>query len=92
LKEIVLKNALLRNKLLEEIAKIPDNKVPELYHVIHDFRIAEDIKENNSDKILKLAGSWCDMPDDVFNELMAEIKSRRSTAFSSRRNRETSVD
>lgn len=38
---------------------------------------------------MKFAGAWSDMPDEVFNDFLAEVSQRRKTAFSRRRGRET---
>lgn len=81
-----------RNKLLDEIAKIPEDKLTYLYNFIHYFRLGLEVKKPDSQKIMQLAGSWNDMPEDDFAEFMNEIKNRRSKAFTSRRKRETSID
>ena len=37
-------------------------------------------------QIMKFAGSWNDMPDEIFNDFMEQINQRREMAFS-RKNR-----
>lgn len=81
-----------RNKLIDEISKIPDEKLPDIYNLIRYFRLGLNIEDKNPKKILNLAGSWKDMPEEDFNDFMEEIKIRRRNAFSSRRNSETGVD
>lgn len=78
-----------RNKLLYEISKIPDENLPDIYNLIHSFRLGLNIKDKNSKKILNLAGSWKDMPEEDFNDFMEEIRIRRRNAFSFRRKHET---
>lgn len=78
-----------RNKLLYEISKIPDEKLPYIYHLIHSFRMGLNSKDKNPKNILNLAGSWKDMSEEDFNDFMEEIRIRRRNAFSSRRKHET---
>ena len=87
-----MKTSMTRNKLLDEIAKIPEDKLAYLHNFVHYFRLGVEVKKPNPQKIMQLAGSWNDMPEEDFSEFMDEIKNRRSKAFSSRRKRETSID
>ena len=87
-----MKTSVTRNKLLDEIDKIPEEKLAHLYNFIHYFRLGLEVKQPNPEKIMQLAGSWNDMPEEDFVEFMNEIKNRHSKAFSSRRKRETSID
>jgi hypothetical protein len=82
----------MREKILDEIAKIPDEKVPEIFDFIHYFRMGLGQKTTNPQKILQLAGSWKDLTDDEYNEFIENIMNRRKGAFNSRRNREKSID
>ena len=77
---------IVRNKLLEEIEKIPEDKVSDIYNLVHYFRLGLQSQKANPKKILSLSGSWKDMSEDNFNEFLNEVKIRRKTAFSSRRN------
>ncbi|NOY58377.1 MAG: hypothetical protein GXO75_05525 [Calditrichaeota bacterium] len=87
-----MKKSITRDKLLNEIAKIPEEKLAYLYNFIHDYRLGLEAKKPNAQKIMQLAGSWNDMSEEDFSEFMNEIKERRSKAFSSRRKRETRID
>ena len=82
----------MREKLFDEIAKIPDEKVPEIFDFLYYFRLGLGIKLSNPQKILKLAGSWKDMSEDDFDDFLNDVTTRRKNAFISRRNREASVD
>ena len=84
--------ATTRDRLLDEISKIPDEKVADIYNFIHDFRLGLQVREVNPNKILKLAGSWKDMPEEDFNEFLEDVVTRRKNAFSLRKNRETSTN
>ncbi len=87
-----MQNSIIKNKLLNEISKIPEDQLKHVYNFIHYFRLGLKTKKPNPEKIMELAGSWIDMPDKDFDTFMSDIKSRRSKAFESRRNRETSAD
>lgn len=84
---------LIKNKVLEEIDLIPEDKLVDLYHFIHDFRVGVERSERMGAKqILGFAGSWSDMPDDVFDDFAAEVEERRSQAFKRRRDNEGIAD
>ncbi|MBC8181086.1 hypothetical protein H8E88_08180 [candidate division KSB1 bacterium] len=82
----------MREKLYDEIAKIPDEKVSEIFDFLHYFRLGLGVKSSNPQNILKLAGSWKDMSEDDYNDFLDDLTTRRKNAFISRRNREASVD
>jgi hypothetical protein len=82
----------LREQVLNEIRLIPEEKLSELYEVIHDFRLElSEFRKPTSD-IMKFAGCWQELPENVFNEFSEDIVLRRKKAFLHRRNRETSTD
>ncbi len=82
----------LRLKVIEEIHHIPEEKLREIYDVIHFFRVGvESIKPVSHDNIMSFAGCWDDMPDNMFNAFLLEIAERRSNAFSGRTHRETLI-
>ncbi len=81
-----MSETIIRNKLLEEIERIPEDKVSDIYNLVHYFVLGLQSQKTNPDKILKLSGSWKDMPEDDFNEFLTEVQARRKTAFSLRRN------
>jgi len=86
-----MKATTIRKKLFDEITKIPEEKLPALYDFLYYFRLGLVTETSNPQKTLQLAGSWNDMSDEDFNEFLEDIKSRRRTAFSSRRKREASI-
>lgn len=82
----------LQDKVMEEIKLIPENKLPEIYSVIHFFRLGLEITAKKPKNIMRFAGSWQDMNEKDFNEFSDEISQRRNQAFSRRINRETITD
>ena len=82
----------LQNKVMEEIKLIPENKLPEIYSVIHFFRLGLEVGTRDPKNIMRFAGSWQDMAEEEFNEFSEEISQRRNQAFSRRINREALVD
>lgn len=82
----------LRLKAIEEIHHIPEEKLREIYDVIHFFRVGvESVKPVLHDNIMSYAGCWDDMSDETFNSFLLEIAERRSHAFSGRTSRETLI-
>jgi hypothetical protein len=53
---------IIRDKVLEEIQLIPEDKIEELYHMIHDFRLGLQTSDEKVDRTMQVAGSWNDMP------------------------------
>ena len=72
----------LKDKLINEISLIPDEKLVELYNFIHYFRLGV---ERNSKDLLSYAGTWKDIDDEVFDNYLLDIKNRRKKAFGNRR-------
>jgi hypothetical protein len=86
-----MKAATIRKKLIDEITKIPDEKLPEIYDFLYYFRLGLVTKSSNPQKTLQLAGSWNDMSEEDFDDFLNDIQIRRKTAFTSRREREASI-
>ena len=84
--------AILRQKFIEQIQRLSDEKLNELYEIIHFFRIdAEHAEPYSKDNVMRFAGCWDDMSDSEFNTWLNEISERRLTAFSGRVQRETLI-
>lgn len=78
---------LIKSKVLQEIELIPEDKLADLYNFIHYFRLGlERAQVTGPNPILAFAGSWKDMPDELFTDFTAEITQRRRQAFTGRRN------
>ncbi|MHB8423178.1 MAG: hypothetical protein ACYDAM_10520 [Leptospirales bacterium] len=79
-------NDVLRNRILEEIQRIPETKLEEVYDFLHYFRVGLGSPETSPvSSVLPFAGAWSDMNDSTFKEFEEEIQDRRRQAFSSRR-------
>jgi hypothetical protein len=82
----------IKDKVLQEIDLIPDDKLPDVYNFIHYFRLGlEKAGLSDTKSNLAFAGSWQDMSDEMFNDFTAEIKERRHQAFTRRRGHEGSA-
>lgn len=84
--------AILRRKFIEQIQRLPDEKLNELHEIICFFRLdTEHTEPCFKDNVMRFAGCWDDMSDSEFNTWLNEISERRSTAFSGRVQRETLI-
>ncbi|MCF8373911.1 MAG: hypothetical protein K9H64_19970 [Bacteroidales bacterium] len=68
--------------IINEINRIPVNFLPDVYNIVHSFTSKIETKEQNRKNILQFAGSWSDMPDEKFNDMMDEIHRNRKEMFS----------
>ncbi len=79
----------IKQRVLQEIELIPEDKLADLYHFLHYFRLGlEKAQSSKSKQILAFAGCWQDMSDELFAEFSTKIVERRSQAFMRRRNGE----
>jgi hypothetical protein len=82
----------LHEKVMEEIRQIPENRLPEIYSLIHYFRLGLEADGKDAKNTMRFAGCWQEMTDSEFGEFSEEIRERRRQAFSGRKNRETFPD
>lgn len=86
----------MRAKVIEEVNRLPQERLPDLYTLIHYFRLgleqADKTEQGSVAKIMALAGSWQAMPEAEFIEFMAEIEQRRQLAFQRRRTDAAGLD
>jgi len=75
---------ILREQLIEEIQQIPDERLPEIFDLIHFVRLGLDSMPAKSTDISKFAGAWSDMSDTQFAAYETEWQTRRQPAFYSR--------
>ncbi len=66
-----------RDKLLEEINLIPEDKLEELFYFIHNFRLGLEKAPGNKEQIMKFAGCREDMNEEIFEEFSEEIRERK---------------
>jgi hypothetical protein len=74
-----------KQKVVEELEMIPQDKLPELYDLIHHYRLGLEKSGSRRSQILQLAGSWSEMTEEEFTTFLEEIPERRSTAFAHRK-------
>ena len=82
----------LRTKVITEINLVPEEKLSELYNLIHYFRLGVEVSTSSLEQNMKFAGCWNDMSDEMFANFNEEITTRRQQAFLGRRNDESSLD
>lgn len=75
-----------KDKVLEEIDLLPEEKMGDVYNFIHHFRLGiERVKSDSVKSTLAFAGCWGDLSDDVFQEMMDDVEERRKNGFKRRR-------
>ena len=78
----------IRTEVIKEINLIPEEKLTQLYNLIHYFRLGVENKietvisrteddDKRREKIMQYAGSWNDMSNEVFADFYEEIFTRR---------------
>jgi hypothetical protein len=65
----------LRTQVWQEIQQVPEDKLVELYHLIHTFRLQAE--PTNQQPTLQFAGCWNDLPDDTYSEFLDDISLRK---------------
>ena len=83
--------SITRSQVIDEIKRIPENKLPEVYDFLHFFRLGLQKSKSGAEETMKFAGCWDDMPDKAFNDFLDEIRERRGAAFSRRRRSEAGI-
>ncbi len=74
----------LREQLMTEIHHIPDDRLQEIFNLIHFFRLGLQSESFKPVDINKFAGAWSDMPETQFADYEAEWQERRHQAFKHR--------
>ena len=75
----------MKKGLMEELDRIPSAKLPEIYDLLHHFRLGLEQGGGNAEEILSFSGSWASMPQEDFDDFLAEVRRRREKAISSRK-------
>jgi len=81
-----------REKVLEEVHRIPEDKLAEVYAILHYFRLGIEASRDPMRSVMRYAGCWQDMPEEMFVGFIQEIAARRQAAFSRRRVGEARAD
>jgi hypothetical protein len=80
--------AISRQQLSEEIASIPDDKIAEVFNIVHRYRVdLETAPADGGAQDNDFAGIWADMPDAAFQDFLREVEDRRHNAFATAPNR-----
>ncbi len=87
-----MNTSVVRERLLEEVYRIPEDKLDEVYKFVHYFRIGIETARDEQSDVMRYAGCWQDMPEETFNQFIQDVKTRRQQAFSRRRSDETRID
>lgn len=83
--------SMIRRKVEEEIARVPDENIARLYDMVHHFRLRARLA-GNAERIMSLAGCWADMPEEEYASFVGEVEERRHQAGTGRRFRGTGFD
>ena len=69
----------IRAKVIEEIQHMPEEKLDELYDLLHFFRVGlQHTPASSSDNaVMAFAGCWKDMSDEDFDALLDDMTMRR---------------
>lgn len=79
-------------RVIEEIGLIPEDKLPDIYQLLHYFRLGLEASRGHAQSVMRFAGCWQDMSDAEFDAFMGDVFQRRHQAFLRRRTHETGVD
>lgn len=79
--------ASIKEKIIKEVEKIPEDKIAELYNVVHLFRVGAVSKrkaiKNRCSEAIKLFGIWKGMSPEE-NAVLDEIQARRKRTYRER--------
>mgnify|MGYP000849747013 CR=1 FL=1 len=82
---------MIRDAILKELELLPEEKLPEIYDLIHYFRLGLQ-REPMENPTLHLAGAWSDLPDADFEGFVEDVRNRRNRAFAERPSRDSNAD
>jgi len=67
--------------IINEVNKIPVDFLQDVYKILHSFSSKIESHKQNKKEILELAGSWSDLSDNDFKDIMSEIHRNRTEMF-----------
>lgn len=79
-----MKTSSIRERVVEEVNQILEEKLEQILDLIHHFRLGLQISKKKNTTITDFAGCWKDMPEAVYQDFIDEITKRRQMAFSAR--------
>jgi hypothetical protein len=74
-----------RERIYKEIELLPEERLPDIYRLLHNFRLRLNLNAPSKAPVMRYAGSWSNMSHDDFSALTDEISERRQQAFFGRR-------
>jgi len=80
-----MKATISKEKIFQEIKLIPEEKLADVYALLHHFRLSLKVSQTKLRPVMHYAGIWQDMPADIFAEFTVGVSVRRQQAFSGRR-------
>jgi hypothetical protein len=81
-----MSNPKLRERIAEEIGRLPESRLAEVFNLLHFFRMGvESAQSANAGDVMQFAGAWQDMSQPDFDRFSEEIAARRRAAFDRRR-------
>jgi hypothetical protein len=83
-----MKATTVREKIIEEIKLIPEDKLSELYRLVHHLRLQSEPLSDRSEEIMTFAGCWQDIPEEEFEQFYSEIAERRRASSARRQHLE----
>lgn len=72
-----MKATISKEKIFQEIKLIPEEKLADVYTLLHHFRLSLRTSPTKPKPIMQYAGVWRDMPDEIFAEFTVGIPARR---------------
>jgi hypothetical protein len=67
--------------ILKEIEKVPDDRLDDLFALIHSFQKQNETSENRSKQILSYSGAFKGMSKNEYEDFQRQIKETRNTLF-----------
>ncbi|MDJ0839737.1 MAG: hypothetical protein QNK37_24690 [Acidobacteriota bacterium] len=74
----------LREKVKQEINRVPDEHLAEVYDVVRHYSLIRQ-SASKTQSIMDFAGAWQDMPDQQYEDFLSEVNQRRRVAGKRRR-------
>jgi hypothetical protein len=73
-----MSNEPLMNRILEEVQKIPETKLEEVFNLLHSPPLGLSSSQPlPASSVLSFAGAWSDMDESTFMDFEKEIRKRR---------------
>ncbi len=66
----------LRQQVIEELRQVPEDRLAEIYDLIHFFRLGLEGARAASRDVMELAGAWAGMPEEEFEGFLREASAR----------------